>query len=227
MIRTQNYAVITADLIKSRFLSDKQRKLFISYIEDFLKSTKKDFNLNYQIIRGDSFQCITSNISDSFKLLLCLKYLVKAGKIFLNNNTDKKYIVNLNHTDIRLSLAIDRVSILEKDLSKSDGKAFQKSGWGLDEISKDKYFTMIFSSSNSKNDIDFNIILNLTDEILKKTTAAQCEVILYKLRGLSEAEISKILGINISAVNQRSKAGGWNSIKQSLLYLQTKLSKYQ
>ena len=51
MIRTQNYAVITADLIKSRFLSDKQRKLFISYIEDFLKSTKKDFNLNYQIIR--------------------------------------------------------------------------------------------------------------------------------------------------------------------------------
>lgn len=227
MTKSQNYAVITADLIKSRLLTDIQRKLLIEYMEKFLKSLKKEYHVKYQIIRGDSFQCITDKVTDSLKLLLCIKYLTRAGKIYLDNNTTKKQVVNLSKIDIKLSIAIDKVSILDKSLSKSDGKAFQKSGWGLDEISKDKHYTMIFNSSNSKNNADINIILNMIDEILKKTTAAQSEVIFHKILGVSEPDISKKLGINVSAVNQRAKSGGWNSIKQALQYLETKLSKYE
>ena len=63
-----------------------------------------------------------------------------------------------------------------------------------------------------------NAYLGFLDVLFKRASVRQCEVIYFRLLGMSEIEISEKMGINQSAVNQHSTSFGWNAVEQLLKY---------
>lgn len=75
---------------------------------------------------------------------------------------------------------------------------------------KHKQTIAIRTNDSFNNELDTSF--KLLDFILSNATQNQCEVIYYKLQGLTEVEISEKIGVNQSAVNQRSNSSGWSAI---------------
>jgi DNA-binding NarL/FixJ family response regulator len=63
-------------------------------------------------------------------------------------------------------------------------------------------------------------VIDLIDVLLNKATGKQCQVVYFKLLGMSEKEISKKLGVAQSVVNQHSTSVGWNAIEKAVIYFE-------
>lgn len=206
-------AVITGDIINSTQLTVVENNQLIKGLQNIIDALEKTEELQGEIFRGDSIQCLLQNPKNALKTALLIKTYVK-GIIALH---DEKYdlisTVNKNNRssiyDIRLAIGVGEVIDAKEKLSISQGEAFNLSGRLLDEM-KNKQTIAI--KTNDKNNNEFETSLKLLDFIISNTTQNQCEVIYHKLNGKTEQEISEIIGVNQSAINQRSNSSGWNAI---------------
>lgn len=210
-------AVITGDIINSTLLNEDENNQLIKGLEKIISELGKTDELQGEIFRGDSIQCLLQKPKNALKTALLIKTYVK-GMI---SSKTKKYdlISTVNKTnrnpvyDIRLAIGIGEVQSEKEKLSVSQGEAFNLSGRLLDEM-KNKQTIAI--KTNDKYNNEFETSFKLLDFILSNTTQNQCEVIYYKLSGKTEQEISEIIGIQQSAINQRSISSGWNAIYSSI-----------
>jgi len=218
------YAAITGDIIGSARLKPEQRDEVYSVL-------KKDFNalneLNqmqfpFEFLRGDSFQGVTSNISESLNLALQLKCIFR--KNFTKNKIrgvqskhrtsepERKNWRIYNNLDVRLSIGLGEIEYLKDDQSVSDGEAFKFSGRALEEMkSKGQKFLIISNSMELNRELE--VELKLLDAIIDKWTPMSAEVVFHLLFDKTENEISEILKVSQSAINQRKKTAGWDAIE--------------
>jgi DNA-binding NarL/FixJ family response regulator len=63
-------------------------------------------------------------------------------------------------------------------------------------------------------------MISLVDAILSKCSQKQCEVLYYKLSGLTEKEIAKKTGKYQSTISQHSSAASWNAIEKSVIHFE-------
>ncbi len=209
-------AVITGDVIHSTKMSQEDKKILIESIDTTLKTWSKDYRLEYEIYRGDSFQCLLHEKSDALRVALLIKTYIKSlnpsesGEIKKNSGSNIPMVFPIWKFDVRMAIGIGTIDTPASSLGKSNGRAFILSGHTLDELKNRKQTFGIATQDSHHN--EFQTEMTLLDFILSRITAMQSEVICRKLLGYTETEIADALKINQSAVNQRSNSAGWNAI---------------
>jgi hypothetical protein len=204
-------AVVTGDIIDSTKLSEEENNTLIQGLKYIIDKLEENQTIRGEIFRGDSLQCLINKPSQALKIALLIKTYVKGivsmNKLKQKNELDK--LINKPIFDIRIAIGIGEVNSEKEKLSISQGEAFNFSGRLLDEM-KNKQTIAIKTNDQYKEELDTSF--KLLDFILSNATQNQCEVIYYKLNGLTEVEISEKIGINQSAINQRSNSSGWGAI---------------
>ena len=170
------------------------------------------------MFRGDSFQCLVPKVEDALTVALLIKTRIRSlnpselHSVKAKGKPRKAKAVYFTSWvfDARLAIGIGEVPKTVKELATTSSEAFFLSGHLLDEMKNKKQSLDIDTEDKYREELETEMLL--LDNIIAKTTAMQCEVIHWKLWGLSEIDIANKLGIGQSAVNQRSNAGSWNAI---------------
>lgn len=227
------HAIITGDIVASRKIMPDIRKELYDNLSLFLKSLTKDkWLLSYQTFRGDSIQCDVMSIQQSLRVALMIKsfvmsYIPEERKKLLRDVHPKRPILTKGYFnigyDIRLAVGIGEVDFIGKGkLAASDGPAFQLSGLTLDRL-KEQNTLLALKTGDAKLNEELDVIVSLLDALTQKWTQNQAELILYKLKQKKDEEISSILKISLSAVNQRKKNAQWTAIEKAVQFFETKI----
>lgn len=222
-------AVITGDIIHSTRMEEKKRIELLESLNTSLQLWSKDFDMRYEFYRGDSFQCLLLKPQQALRVALLIKTFIKSfgldDYLIANKKQDvdaRKKLDNIERVrnrilpnvkaflnDSKIAIGIGETEDIGKKISMTSGEAFILSGRALDEYKAKQTFG-IYTNDKYADELKTESIL--LDYILSKTTTAQSEVIMWKLLGYTENEISNTLQINQSAVNQRANAAGWFAI---------------
>ena len=206
-------AVITADLVASRELDKKEREQLFKAIRSALKKMVKEKWIDaFELYRGDSFQCVLPQKELALRTALLLRTYVRSYNI-------------LGKQDLKLSIGIGSLDFYRADnIAQSDGQAFWLSGTELDNMKKSLYRMSLKTPDPQFNEnIEPSILL--LDAVMQKWTGNQAEVIYHKLQSLKEEEISRIIGISQSAVNQRIHTAQWFAVDKLLTYFEKNVTK--
>ncbi len=203
-----NRAVISADIINSKKLSIKWRKLLPDRIEELMnRFLQKDGR--YSMERGDFVQ-----VEISPRQGLAMLLLLKTGLNAMGSGS--RVIKQENRVvDIRISLGIGNVNLKGKTVGLSDGPAYQLSGTGLDQIKNNRQ-TIIMQCEEKDFNEELRVMAASLEFITNKWTRGSAEIISLLIEGKKEVEIAEILKISQSAVNQRKKTAGWEVINMML-----------
>ncbi|HWJ89824.1 MAG TPA: sigma factor-like helix-turn-helix DNA-binding protein [Flavisolibacter sp.] len=219
--------IITADIVGSGKLAPPMREQLYAELKACMQSLKKEkWVAKFEMFRGDSLQCVAVHKEQSLRVALMVRAFMKSytGEKELDKskaNATKGYFQGSQ--DIRLSIGIGKVDFYnQKSLAQSDGEAFRLSGEGLDSL-KNATYRMAFKASDRTFTEWMEPTVMLLDAVIQKWTNNQAEAVLYRLKELKEEEISKMLGVSQSAVNQRLKTGQWFAIEKLLHYFEQKL----
>jgi hypothetical protein len=211
-------AVITGDIIQSTQMRADERKVLVKAIAGTLKQLDKEYDMRSEMYRGDSFQCLVKNPANALRVALIIKTFIRSSNPSERGDLTKKtrtlYTVPMMFPvwifDARIAVGIGKVDRVIKTLGTAGGEAFLLSGHLLDELKSTKQSFGIGTKDDQTQELQTEALL--LDHIISRTTALQCEVIMWKLQNHTEMEIAKKLKIHQSAVNQRSNSAGWNAI---------------
>lgn len=217
-----DYAVITGDILQSSKLEAERRQWVMRSLSGALEQWNEDFEMESEIIRGDSFQCLLPKPAIALRIALLIRTYIRslnptdAYEINPRKNPKASHSRLLTHwlVDVRIAIGIGEIDYEGGTLAESDGEAFHLSGRALDELKHDRS-RMVVASDDAHSD-ELATMATLLDAIISRTTALQCEVIYLKLLGYTETKIADRLEINQAAVNQRSVAGNWGAIQAAV-----------
>jgi hypothetical protein len=216
---SNHFAVITGDLVQSTSLGERRQdslnalKKVLQQVET-LKEDEKETLWVSDIFRGDSFQVVISDPSWSLKIALfvraCLMKNVTQGK----------------SADTRMAIGIGKIESFNKQvIAESDGEAFRLSGRSLDTMLN--YRRLSISSSSEELNDRFDLIAGFLDALLMRWTPEQAEAISLWLLGDTQVELSRILHISQSAVQQRLKLAGHFALTTCLRYFRKIVNNYK
>ena len=227
-IKFMNRATISADIVSSTELTPCALSQLQNEIEVFVEQIEKEYEDTWgRLSKGDSVEIYIGNPQNSLRIALLLKTKIKKFKVdtdCVGQNVDKKRLSMFKTYGVRIAIAVGEMRIADKRTNMLDGEAIYASGRAIERqrtSNKSKIViknTLFFESSNSELTQQINAYLGFLDVLFKRASERQCEVIYYRLLGMSEIEISEKMGINQSAVNQHSTSFGWNAVEQLLKY---------
>jgi hypothetical protein len=201
-------AVITGDIIHSTKMSPKRLYTLFEMTEKELQELTNAYNMQYELFRGDSFQCLVHQARYSLRITLLLKMFIRSLAVQESGHeSGKKSFKSSKVTDARMAIGIGEAEVFSKRLATANGTAFQLSGRALDQLKDARQHLIIDSNDTHKQEwLTASILL---DALIARTSGLQCQVLYYKLKGLTETDIGKALHIGQSAVNQRARSGNW------------------
>lgn len=229
-------ATISADIVASSSLSARDLDHLTQRIYNLfekIRNYQDDNNkgeLKMRLVAGDLIECLLFDPNDALRVALVLKAGIKSFPLndFINDDsTTEKYRKLFELYGIRAAIGIGEmdVELAHKNILK--GKAINISGRLISEqktSNKERVTiknTLFFGSGSEYQNSIFQPMLSLLDTIFTKMTRKQSEIILWKLIGYSEQDISKEFGVSQSSVNQHSKNAGWASIEEALYLFST------
>lgn len=204
-----NIAVITGDIIGYSVLNAKER----AKMQDKLKTIfDKIFTIlmlksQFEIFRGDSFQGVVHDTSRALQAA----FWIKAG-LLLETENDTSY-------DCRMAIGIGEAELLPHSILESDGEAFRFSGPLLDKMGNEQR-VRIKTADKTLNEV-FEISCILADEVLKRWTPTQAEILEQIMQGKTQAEVAKQLHISQPAVSKSLKASSWNALEAFIVYFES------
>lgn len=223
-----NSATISADIISSTALSPADKRILQDRILRFLEGLKNKYrNEKFlgRLIQGDYIECALQSPHYALRIALLLKTFVKSLDLPRIDSKDKRIKYFKEH-GVRLAVAVAPLATLNPGEDLMDGEAIYLSGRTIKNLStsgKQKIViksTMFFRSPDDEQQDKFDTIFSLLDKIIAGCSGKQCEILYYKLSGLSEKEISKKLNKNQSTISQHSTAAGWQAIEKSVDYFE-------
>lgn len=226
--------VITADIVDSRKISVDSREKLYQDLTIFLSDLKKRKLIEeYEVFRGDSFQCVIPKVEDTLRIAILIRSYIKSYISLEEKNKldqfkkdklkSKGYF--LTHQDIRLGIGLGSIDFIGNSLAHSDGEAFHNSGEALDKLKYTNARLGIKAPAKIFDNLIESTIL-LLDAVIQKWTNNQAEIIFYKLQNHTEEEIAQTLKISQSAVNQRSKISQWTAVEKLLAYFENHLKQH-
>jgi hypothetical protein len=217
--KTSCVAVLTADIIRStRYTrAERQRvdrvltKAFREVIRFYPRALHT--KLAFRVTAGDEFQCVFSDVPQSFNILTYLRAVCATS--------------HLRPTlTFRASMGIGDISVGGKTSPyEEDGEAFVRSRRGLEQLAKEKRtrWTKIITG-DPEADEAIDVILLLLDHMQKDWTAPQWEAVRWILMGQTREQVSKKLKVAHQNVTKRLAAAGWHAFKASSDYLTHRLA---
>lgn len=224
-------ATISADIIASTSLSINDLTLIKNEIYALFDYLTKKYNgvENFwgRILKGDYIECFVNQPQNAFRVALLLKSLIKSIEIEkTDDNTRNKMRDIFKEYGVRVAIGIGEMHVADSKLGILDGEAIYLSGRKLESQKTSNKMkvviknTMFFASGNNDFNEHISCILAFVDVLFKKSTSTQCKIIYYRLMGLNEKEISLMLKISQSSVNQHCNKFGWNALEQALNYFE-------
>lgn len=221
-----NACAVSADVVSYTSLSAKNKELLNLRIQGLLSDLTKKFRTEEffgRMTQGDYIECAMMSPKYALRTALLLKTLVKS--VDVSDSTDKR-IRFFRDYGVRLAIAVAPLSELNPENGVIDGEAIYLSGRTIKNMStsdKKKVVmkeTMLFRSSEPDKQENFDAMIGLLDAILSRCSQKQCEVLHYKLSGLTEKEICDKTGRNQSTISQHSSAASWNAIEKAVIYFE-------
>ncbi|MAO07158.1 MAG: fumarate hydratase [Alteromonas sp.] len=220
------YIVISGDVISSTSLQSLHKEALETHLLNLLKDLKKEFQVFGRVIKGDYIECVVPQAKEGLRVALAIKSYVKSIPVEIEAYTkDKNRAKQFKVHGIRLAMGYGALERYQPEEGIIDGEAIYFSGREISSVSptynKERIViknTLFFASNNPDYNQRFLPLLSLLDVLLSKATARQCEVLYHKLLYREEEEISQLLGIGQSAVNQHSTSVGWNAIEEAVNY---------
>jgi len=223
-----NAATISADIISYTALSQNDKVQLNLKLNNLLASlTIKYTEENFfgRIVQGDYIECAMLSPKYALRIALLLKSLIKSIELTDSNQKDIR-IRYFKEYGIRIAIASAPLNVLDKEKGIIDGEAIYLSGRTIKNMStsdKKKIIvkdTMFFRSLDVIMQDHFDTMISLVDAILSKCSQKQCEVLFYKLSGLTEKEIVEKTGKYQSTISQHSSAASWNAIEKSVIHFE-------
>jgi hypothetical protein len=207
-------AVISGDLVKSR-RHENDRSAVLDGVASSIKVTRSFLAAKHSkflysgFYRGDSFQCALSEPKHALWTALFLRAELKKLR--------RRDI----RVDVRIGLGLGAFSIWnERDISASDGEAFQLSGKALDSLksAKEKYRRLRIHTPWPDADVVFSILASFLDAVSQRWTLEQSEAISLSLINKTQEEISRALKVQQPAVQMRLQTASYYAVKEALDY---------
>lgn len=223
-----NSATISGDIISYTSLKEEDKRELDKNIRLLLKTLSQKYtNEGFfgRVVQGDYIECAMNSPEISLRIALIIKTYIKSIELS-NGNIANNRLKYFKEHGIRFAVAVAPLNLIDRENGIIDGDAIYLSGRtikGHFTSGKQKIViknTMFFCSNEKPVQDQFDTIFSLLDIIISRSSAKQCEVIFYKLLGLSEKEISKKLGRYQSTISQHSTAAGWQSIEKSVDYFE-------
>lgn len=164
-----------------------------------------------RVVKGDYVECCINDPRMALRLALLIKCRIKAwaGDLLCSDE--------LKSFGVRFSIGIGEMRIIDKYMDIMDGEAIYVAGRNLSRISSSSVTSVFGMNMRDKNIYNLiNVCISLLDDLVNSLSAKQSEVMYYRLLGLTEMQISNILYISQSSVNNRSRNGGWKFINNAL-----------
>lgn len=187
-------AVITCDIVESALLSAVELKEYQQIVESLGDG---QVLIHPRFYRGDSFQLATKPID---ALEIAIRIRIEMKRLHEQN-------------DVRVSVGIGKISTLNENVLFSTGPAFEISGKNLDQLKNRKLNLLIQTEDSLLND-ELETYCYFADVIFNGFTKIQSNVIFYKLQGLDQTEIARILDISQPAVSKSLKTANWQTIER-------------
>lgn len=193
-------AVITADIVNSSLLEEKQFDELLYVLKNELKKQK----VKSDFYRGDSFHALCE-ADMALSLSLRLRLLVK----------QEDWKAGTEKIDIRLAIGVGTVEEPVKSLSTAKGEAFLLSGRELDKISKTSICHSI-RSADKKIDAGFEALSLLIDYLMKNMTSKQAETLAELMTGSTQTEAARKLKKSQSTINKLAQTAQWDKLEKSI-----------
>lgn len=223
-----NSATISADIISYTSLSNESKRFVERKIRELLEVIDDVFKTEKilgRIVHGDSIEFGMQSPVHALRIALLLKTYLKALDLPGDDLANKRLKYFKEH-GVRIALAVAPLTLLDPENGIIDGEAIYLSGRaikGQSTSDKQKIIiksTMYFCSLQPEEHEKYETIFSLLDTIISRCSGKQCEVVFFKLLGLSEKEICGKLGKYQSTISQHSTAAGWQSIEKSVNYFE-------
>lgn len=205
-------AVITADIVNSTKILDKDRKLLSEILDKIIQKLQFVGMLRCEMYRGDSFQVLVEDYQYAIKIAI----LIRLGLI-------KSNLLGKAKLDARMVIGIGDVSYEDNKIILSDGEAFRLSGRAFDSLGKKR---ILLATNNIEVDRQLNLLLAFIDDILLHISISQSRC-LYEslLLNLPQKDIAKMLGMTQPNVAKLLKASKEVLFREFLGYAEEELSK--
>ncbi len=157
------HAVLTGDIVGSSLMNDTLRIQTFERIRtqlDFIQRGKTLYPVS--IYRGDSWQILLDDYSDSLKLTLLIRTALLMGDHDGSNRVDTRISIGIGSVD----------KIVPKDITHSYGEAFTLSGHKLETMKKQQRIAFSAPSLPHGECIE-NAVMPLLDEIIGSLTHKQ------------------------------------------------------
>lgn len=208
---SQVYAVLTGDVVKSGALEgygESLDEVFALFEKDY----KEELPLKVDRYSGDRFQALLSDHGTSLRGALYL--FTRLASLEPSIRT-------------RISIGIGRIEdIPNKRVSTGEGEAFRLSGSNLDQMKKHQRVTLEASNvffKENENSL-WRGSMDLLSALLMDLSAAQAEVIWYKLKGMTQEDIARETGRKQQTVSDILIAGYWRNLEGFLKVFEKELS---
>lgn len=198
------HAVISGDIVSSEKILAK--KDFYKHFKASLKEISEVLNpqFEFEFFRGDSFQTIVNEPSDS----LLIAILIRASLRMITIETDGPSY----NPDARISIGIGTIDYKTDKVIESDGEAFRLSGRGLEQMTEKGERLGIFTPNEKLND-ELNVASQLTDVLISNWTPASSEAVYYTtLHKMSQMELAQYLKISQPAIHKRLNISHFDKI---------------
>jgi len=220
-----NKATLSGDIIASTSMSVEERISLVDQIKNLFAQLESKYNFYGRVVKGDYIECYIDEPQLALRIALIIKCFIKS----ISGNTGEPEKENIESRDkyfkiyaIRIAIGIGSIERFDREIGIIEGEAISFSGRIISSEnthSTDRVViknTLFIKTPNEDWNQEFEATLMLIDNIIAKNTPNQCKIIMEKLLGENEDQIALKINITQSAVNQRSKSGGWNAIEKAV-----------
>jgi hypothetical protein len=176
--------IITGDIVNStEILKSGHREELL----DVLKNTVSEINsacqsddIKMEIYRGDGFQIIVKNFSETLKIALIIRTALIA-----NSKDNIRW-------DARIGIGIGEGEYITTSVAESDGEAFHKSGQAFDSLKNSR---IAIQTPDSDFNNELFVSTAFADDIITNWTKTQAKIIyLYLIKSLIQKDLAEITG---------------------------------
>jgi hypothetical protein len=222
-----NHGIISGDIIASTSLVMQEKEALVQQVKKLFGELAKKYKVFGRVVKGDQIECYIPDVKQTLRMALILKCFIKSktDMPFASTGSTHKLSAGNRHFKIhgiRLAIVIGQMNKVDRKKGILDGEAIYTAGRAIDEqhtSNKGRIViknSMIFISSNTEWQGEFEVALSLIDILIAKCTAKQSAILVERLYGKTEEEMSALFNISQSAVNQNSNAAGWQGIEKAI-----------
>lgn len=196
-------SVLTGDIINSQSVDTE---IWHQALREVFSS---EDSKNWEIYRGDEFQCLLVNADEAFKKAIEIKSKIK----------------RIPGLDVRISIGTGSQDFIGEKVSQSTGTAFVHSGRNFEKIKALK-INLSISSGNTETDEVLNLIFKWLSNTTDNWSAVSAEIvdIFLKDPNMNQELVAQQLNISQSSISQRLKRADFDLLLETDRFFRKKMA---